>query len=381
MPDSIHDLPLGDPSGRHARGGFEYQDHIGASYCLHMLAAGTLKEIWFESHDDITLIWRNGDGLSHCEFVQVKFVDRVWTLGGLTGRTNREPGTSILEKSLAQNIYAEPCSFRLVTSRDACRELRCLRFPIGSPERVAAQDELAAAHETITNTFSRADSPPTPEALEEWLTNCVWEEKESTLEGLEAINLLSMEPVMARLGIRLKPENRDRLYDLLMRKISKASHKRPFASRSVFKLTQAELQDWMRENARELVNGPNPADKLGSKLEEAGVPMADIDAARELKRMYNAERRDNDFCEPDDLKAMEAIILGKVNMLQRKQYNPATEETPLGFYNTCVTTAVEQLSRRRFVDENGEMLIDEWVAEGYLYEVVDRCQLRFRNQF
>ena len=186
---------------------------------------------------------------------------------------------------------------------------------------------------------------------------------------------------MARLGIRLKPENRDRLYDLLMRKISKASHKRPFASRSVFKLTQAELQDWMRENARELVNGPNPADKLGSKLEEAGVPMADIDAARELKRMYNAERRDNDFCEPDDLKAMEAIILGKVNMLQRKQYNPATEETPLGFYNTCVTTAVEQLSRRRFVDENGEMLIDEWVAEGYLYEVVDRCQLRFRNQF
>lgn len=381
MPDSIHDQPLGDPSGRHARGGFEYQDHIGANYCLNMLATGALKEVWFESHDDITLIWQNGDEVAQCEFVQVKFVDRVWTLGSLTGRTNREPGTSILEKSLAQNKYAEPCSFRLVTSRDACPELRCLRFPIGSPERAFAQDKLAAAHETITNSFSRAALPPSPEALEGWLTNCVWEERESTLEGLEAINLLAMEPAMERLGIRLKPENRDRLYDLLMRKISKASHKRPFASRSVFKLTQAELQDWMRENARELINGPNPADKLGSKLEEAGVPLADIDAARELKRMYNAERRDNDFCEPDDLKAMEAIILGKVNMLQRKQYNPATEETPLSFYNTCVTTAVEQLSKRRFVDENGEMLIDEWVAEGYLYEVVDRCQLRFRNQF
>ena len=43
--------------------------------------------------------------------------------------------------------------------------------------------------------------------------------------------------------------------------------------------------------------------------------------------------------------------------------------------------AVEQLSQRRFVDEDGEILIPEWVAQGYFYEVVDRCRLRFLNQF
>ena len=381
MPQSIHNSPLGDPSGRHARGGFEYQDHIGASYCLQMLGAATLREVWFESHDDITLLWQNGDGRAHCEFVQVKFVDKVWTLGGLTGRTKKTPGTSILEKSLAQNIYAEPCSFRLVTSRDACRELRCLRFPIGSAERTAAQPDIALALAAITDSYGTAAGAPATAAVSDWLTNCVWDEKESSLEGLEAVNILALEAVLDSLGIRLKPENRNRLYDLLMRKISKASHKRPFATRQVFKITQTGLREWLHVSARELTNGPNPADKLGSKLSEAGVPDADIDAAKELKRLYNAERRDNDFCEPDDLKAMEAIILGKMNMLQRKQYNPATEEPPLAFFTTCLTTAVEQLTKRRFVDEDGELLIDEWVAQGYLYEIVDRCQLRFRNQF
>lgn len=379
MPKSIQQLPLGDPSGRHARGGFEYQDHIGAGYCLHMLASPLLQEIWFESHDDITLLWHDAQGKPHLEFVQVKFVDRPWTLGALSGREKSRPGTSLLEKSLAQNIYAEPCAFRLVTSRDACRELRSLRFPIGSPERMAAQLDLAAGSAAIGRTFQQMEKAPTVAMILGWLNNCTWEERESSLDGLEAINLRALEPVLIGHGIRLELVNRERLYDLLMRKISKASHKRPFASRNVFKLKQAELRQWMHDNARGLISGPNPADKLGSKLYEAGIPDSEIEMARELKRLYNAERRDNDYCAPDDLKAMEASILGKMNLLQRQQYNPATEEAPVTFLHTCLTTAVEQLNQRRFVNDDGELRIPEWVAQGYFYEATDRCFLRFVN--
>ncbi|MCA8833313.1 dsDNA nuclease domain-containing protein [Hymenobacter pini] len=380
MPDSIHDLPLGDLSGRHARSGFEYQDHIGAGYCLQMLSNAALEEVWFESHDDITLMWHHeGFGLCY-EFVQVKFVDKVWTLGSLTGRTDKRPETSLLEKSLALNKYGEPCTFRLVTSRGACSELKSLCYPIGSPERRAAQPELADAQTTMHAAYARKPQPPTAEAIAFWLANCVWDERESSLGGLEAENLIDLETILVQMGIRLDLENRRRLYDLLMRQISKASHKRPLATRSVFKITSASLQQWLRDTVQSLTNGPDPADRLGSKLQEAGISTAHIEAARELKLLYNDARRDNDFCEPDDLKAMEANILGKVNMLQLRQYNPATEEPPLTFFDTCLTAAVSQLNQRRFVNDDGEVIIPDWVAQGYFYEVIDRCRLRFRNQ-
>ena len=309
MPNSIHELPLGDLSGRHARGGFEYQDHIGASYCLQMLTNATLREVWFESHDDIGLVWQPESEIISHEFVQVKFVDRVWTLGVLAGRSNNEPGTSVLEKSLAQNKYTEPCTFRLVTSRDACRELKSLRYFLGSPERAAAQLDLMAAHASLTGFYKQKPTPPTSEVLTHWLTNCVWDERESSLDGLEALNLVALEETLLQLSIRLDLENRYRLYDLLMRKISKASHKRPFASRAIFRITAPELHQWVLTTVRGLTNGPNPADRLGSKLHEAGIRAADIEAAKELKLLYNDARRDNDFCEPADLKAMEAFIL------------------------------------------------------------------------
>lgn len=383
MADSIHDLPLADQSGRYARRGFEYQDHIGARYCLQMLTDPSLLEVWLESHDDITLRWDAGAGAVANEFVQVKFVEQVWRLRAIIGRdkgADRQPrpGTSLLEKSLAHNAYTEPARFRLITSRPACAELSGLKFPLSSPERSAQQASLAEALASIKAHYKNQPVPPPEDSLAYWLDNCVWETCESTIGGIEAINLLELDKALELVGIKLFSEYRDNLYGLLLRKIADASHRDPYTNRDTFKIKQPEFVAWIRQKAQEVKNGPDSTDKLGAKLEEINISPSDIELARESKLRYNTERWDSDFCAPKDLKAIEAEILGRVSSLRRKQYNPSTEQAPLAFYDACLTTATEVLNHPRFMDEFGEVKIPSSLAEGYVYEIVDRCLLRFK---
>lgn len=390
MSASIHDQPLADQSGRNARRGFEYQDHIGARYCLQLLIDPQLLEVWMESHDDITLVWNIGGGILIYEFVQVKFVERTWLLSHIINRDYEKPkkgdntkqtrpGTALLEKSLAHNQYQEAARFRLITSRDACTELAGLRFPLDSPERVAAQPDLAQAAIKIKDYYRNQPSPPAEADLDLWLANCVWETGESTLPGLEAINQGLLEEVLLHQGFTMYREHRTNLYGLLLRKVADASIKEPYTNRDRFKIKKQECFDWLCDTATQTQHGPNPKDKLGSKLHEIGIPASGIEMARELKLLYNAERRDNDFCEPKDLQAMEIEIKGKLSSLQRRQHNPRTEQLALDFYNACLDDSTAILNSQRFVDEDGVPKIPSSLAEGYIYEVVDRCLLRFQN--
>lgn len=377
MSASIHDEPLADQSGRNARRGFEYQDHVGARYCLRMLINPALLEVWFESHDDITLKWDIGGGAIGYEFTQVKFYNSPLTFATVKNREGGKP--SLLEKSLAHDKYNEPATFRLITAFNPCSELAGLRFLLGTPERVQAVAALQSALAEIQQYYSKLLNPPTEQALAHWINNCVWETGESTLSGVEAVNLIELEQVLKQFGFTLYPEHRLTLYDLLLRKVADASIKDPYADRDVFKIKKQDCINWLRDKAASVGQAPDPKDKLGSKLREIGIPNSGIELARETRLLYNAERRDNDFCEQKDLRAMEAIILGKVSSLQRKQLNPRTEQPPLDFYEACLNEATSILTQQRFIDEDGVFKIPDSLAEGYVYEIVERCALRFKN--
>jgi hypothetical protein len=58
---SIHDLEPLEKGGEVAREGFIYKDHVGAGFCLDMVELDELLQVWFETHDDITLIWENAN--------------------------------------------------------------------------------------------------------------------------------------------------------------------------------------------------------------------------------------------------------------------------------------------------------------------------------
>ena len=101
---SYRDLPPLETGGVVARGGFCFQDHIAAGYCLQMLETPSLLEVWCEAQDDVTLVWVKNDK-EEFEFVQVKDLQfgSFWSIAKLCERKNNKEdiGTSIIERSLA----------------------------------------------------------------------------------------------------------------------------------------------------------------------------------------------------------------------------------------------------------------------------------------
>ena len=55
---SIHDLPPLETGGIVARKGFSFQDHVAVGFILEMYENENLEQVWCETQDDITLIWR-----------------------------------------------------------------------------------------------------------------------------------------------------------------------------------------------------------------------------------------------------------------------------------------------------------------------------------
>jgi hypothetical protein len=84
QPLSIHLLPPLETGGVEAREGFDFQDHVAAGFCIHMLKTVTLRQVWCENQDDITLIWQ-GQASEEAEFVQVKSnePDQLWSIAML----------------------------------------------------------------------------------------------------------------------------------------------------------------------------------------------------------------------------------------------------------------------------------------------------------
>jgi hypothetical protein len=70
-PKSIRELEPLETGGAEARQGLCIQDHVAAQFCIEMLRSPSLKEVWCETHDDVTLLWATG-GSERVEFVQVK---------------------------------------------------------------------------------------------------------------------------------------------------------------------------------------------------------------------------------------------------------------------------------------------------------------------
>ncbi len=85
MNASIYDLPPLETGGVENRKGIAFQDHVALSFCLRMLGDVDLVEVWCETQDDITLMWRvQGKGLV-AEFVQAKSneLDKLWSISDL----------------------------------------------------------------------------------------------------------------------------------------------------------------------------------------------------------------------------------------------------------------------------------------------------------
>ena len=74
---SIRELPPLEEGGTEARKGFHFQDHVAAALCIDMLDDPSLLEVWCETQDDITLIWRLAQAATKADRNDVSSDERV----------------------------------------------------------------------------------------------------------------------------------------------------------------------------------------------------------------------------------------------------------------------------------------------------------------
>ncbi|MFN8343468.1 MAG: dsDNA nuclease domain-containing protein [Spirosomataceae bacterium] len=216
MIKSIYELQPIDISGRYARNGFDYQDHIGANFCLDMLLREDLEEVWFETHDDITLIWRTQSGVN-VEFVQVKSnnLSSRWSVAQITYR-DKGPGSSLLEKSLNQYRCKEVSTFRIVTSYDVHSDLEILKQKPSA--RISTEKNVKVLEELINKIKERFVTdivvPETSKGVDFWVNNCLWDKRPDDIIQLENHNKILSEKVFKGKRTNVVPEHRDELYML-----------------------------------------------------------------------------------------------------------------------------------------------------------------------
>ncbi len=211
---SIYDLAPLEQGGRIARQGFDYQDHVGASFCLDMLEGTDLSEVWFEKHDDIALLW-NKDGNKAVEFVQVKFEDRPsrWSPSALTQRDtkNGQPviGTSLLEKSLSHSRCKEKTHFRIVTRTDVNVDLSVLKDQLGCKERSINQNKINYLIEEIIQILGVVSSHGV--TIQDWVNCCFWDKRPDSTESISNGNRLRLERIARERNHYLASDQRDEI--------------------------------------------------------------------------------------------------------------------------------------------------------------------------
>jgi len=303
---SIHSLIPLDLSGRYARGGFTYQDHIAACLCMQMLEDDRISQVWFETEDDITIIWE-ARGIETVEFVQVKHEDRKsrWSVSALCAQ--KDGAKSIFEKSLANDRCKENVQFRVVTSYDVDQALDVLKLPIGGAFRVA---ELTKETQVITEIAKHLPNALSPNGngIEFWVKNCWWEKYPDTIENLIAKNKICLEKILNTHPQHAFWDQRDELYQQLLGLVKDAATVPIAHDQALSKITRAALLLWFDVNLKKLHAPKGGTENLRRKLAEAGIDEPLIKRAEQLKWDYMKHKLDSDFVKGKQVQKLEADI-------------------------------------------------------------------------
>ena len=376
QPKSIRDLPPLERGGVEARQGFEFQDHVAASLLIQMLERNDLLEVWCETHDDITLIWQGING-EEVEFVQVKALtlDQLWSIAKLTDRKRKKKkavvGSSILERSLANDGGSEPSQFRLTTTLPPNNDLSFLQLRFDTPDRV---DALKKSHDLIGEIEKKIGqvSSGKGNGVKYWLEHTMWEVHQEEA-SLEAANKLALQRVVLKLGYHLLPDQLDELYADLLALARKAGIADWGDSPSDKKIGKPGLEQWLKNRIESRIKPPTTGGvRLKTKLEKACINPTDIEECLGTRHLYLAERYKPKYLSTTKLTAVELEVSATLHTLRARLDAGVLEDDGVKFHAQCLT-AIEQL---RGADSVSVPLA---ILQGCMYNIADRCVHRFRR--
>ena len=376
---SIRDALPREKGGPEARRGFRFQDHIAAGYTLVMIGDAQLLEVRCEAEDDITLIWRRGEDEIEPEFVQVKNdqLDQLWSIAllcqarGHSGDHGATAGTSIFERSLARDSYEEDCTFRIVTAVPVKRELRHLAGPRGHPRRQPGSRAFEGFAAKFPQPLKSVRSPKRNDWTY-WVERVVWDVQHADT-AVRDRNLHTLEHALSELGFYLAPDQREYIYELLLRRVFDAGaddDSRPESKRFV----QEEVRSFLSERAARTQEAPTPGTEspLERKMREANLGRETILHAKQSRLRYLLERRTTRYYARPERDRFEDEIADQLHRVWADYQAGAYDDTPQQFYARCLHI-VDQI--RIQIRPDGS--VPAIFAQGAMYDRVQRCLHRF----
>ncbi|MHB9023425.1 MAG: dsDNA nuclease domain-containing protein [Armatimonadota bacterium] len=367
----LRQLPPLELGGIHARQGFVFQDHVAAKYCLDMLAPAGPSEVWCERYDDIVLLWPR-DAKEEYEFVQVKdeHPDQLWNITRLCSRIERTIGTSLLEKSLAQDRCLESTRFRIVTSRQVAGALFPLTLPIEHQDRQPGCrlfDELSSDVGNRIGDFRSAKG----NNCMYWLTRARWDVFHDTTT-LSNENKLSLTRALEGMGLDRGSEVVDSVYSELLGHVKSAAEQN-WSNREAKVVTAGSLRRllllWV-----DPLPGESAIVKLEKKMIAAGLGSDDIATAKELRRRYLGERLTPQYLATGDQEELGAEILLRLHHLRSARAAGLAPTEGTEFHTVCLDAVRQPFTS---VDNDRARTLPVGYTEGCMYDIVSRCQHGF----
>lgn len=370
---SISELVPLNVSGRDARKGFDYQDHVAAGLTLCFINESNLEEIWLETHEDIQLLWQI-DGNIKVEFIQVKALDKKsrWSVSAICG--SGDPTKSIVKKMLDHDRCKEITSFRIISSYDVDDDLAILKKEINSIERKSDEGKEKILSAAIIKKLGDIVSERGTN-VHEWVKNCLWEKQADKLQDLINSNEIALELALKKIGKSILPDQRSEIYQRILSHCKNASSGDLKMGGTSYKLIKESFLEWLSSTIEDLyTNSPSSGtEKLEQKLETAKGVRADyIPSAKLLKWDYLKYRLNNDFIKSTDISPLETVLHEALFDLKMKLDNEEIDEDD--FHQRCLER-LEEIRVSQFQGKN----ISPVIVKGYMYDLTSKCLHRFRR--
>ncbi len=400
---SIHDLPPIEIGGTIARRGFAVQDHVAASHCLDMIENAALTQVWCETQDDVTLLWRDNSG-DVVEFVQVKAneFDQLWSIAKLlekekhdvsddfteedsdvsqiidgkntiVDKTKRKKknGHCILEKSLQYDRCKETVRFQIVTTRPVKEELSHLSEPLDSKNRDKTNPKYLNLIEKLKERLADFKSANGNDYTF-WVDRVFWRCVHS-LDSLRQANLWRLSGMVQNLGQFLATDQIEELYNRLLIKVYDGGIAQWGTESGKKKILRDDLRAWFSEAVQNAVHpGQHGTGKrLEEKLRDAGIAHDQFEAISEMRHRYRLERLTPKYASQNGSN-LESQIRAKLMTLRANLDGRLLEVDGVTFHAMCINEINDVC---KTINESETPVTEN--LYGCMYDLADRCIHRF----
>lgn len=370
-PRSVHSKQPSNSGGTEAAQGYLFQHHVSVSILLDMMQNAEIETVYIETHDDITLVLKDGK----VELVQVKTTDKdqLWTIALLTqtstGRDGKKKAnSSMLHTSLGGDDLHEVAIFRIVTSLGAKKELKGLKLPRDSAQRDTKNKDFKTLVDSLEAKLGNFKSG-NGNGGEYWAKNTFWE-CPGDLDAVKNANSTKLRKLLESLGEQLSQDQETKIYDSLLSKVFHAAAA-DFALRPDQKrFEKATLLSWLTDEARGITfNAPGSGTKLQRKLTKASVPPSDQVSAFNARMAYRNATLSQQYLSLSSWEPMQSEVEIRLAAL-RVEMDIGKIDEGLPFISKCNKELKE--IRRSLPDP-----ILEYLIVGYMYDLTSRCLHRF----